>query len=94
MQNTITLKYNGQEVISKPFTFGIACIIDDGQYDGGGIATGTGKALIKMFEGTVITEEVIEGLKVPLNELKEARSKVLRIYLDSLEELKNEESPL
>lgn len=89
MQNTITLEYKGETIVSKPFTFGIACIIDDGQYKGDGLATSTGKAMIKMFEGTIITDKVIDSMEIDFKSLKTARDEVLDLYLKAINSIKN-----
>jgi len=89
MQKTIVLEYKGQEIASQPFSFKHACIIDDERYKSGGLATGARNALVKMFEGTVITEEIIESDKIKLESLKAAVGKVIDMYLGIDEEVKN-----
>ena len=89
MQKTIVLEYNGQEIVSQPFSFKHACIIDDERYKSGGLATGARNALVKMFEGTIITEKIIESNKIELKSLKDATGKVIDMYLGIDEEVKN-----
>lgn len=89
VQKTIVLEYNGKEIVSQPFSFKHACIIDDERYKSGGLATGARNALVKMFEGTVITEEIIESDKIKLESLKAAVGKVIDMYLGIDEEVKN-----
>ncbi len=91
-QKTIVLEYNGQKIVSQPFTFKHACIIDDERYNRGGLGTGARLALQKMFEGTAITDEIIdqmEEIKGGLKELKKATGKILDWYLDIDKEIKN-----
>lgn len=91
MQRTIVLEYNGQKVVSQPFTFKHACIIDDEKYRTGGLATGARLALQKMFEGTVLTDEIIDSLEI--KELRAATNKILDWFLGIDDELKNSSSP-
>lgn len=95
MQRTIVLIYKGQEIVSQPFTFRHACIIDDARYNEEGFATGAGKALKKMFEGTVITDKVIDDLEVEggVKTLKDATGKILDWFLGIDKETKNSSSP-
>lgn len=88
MQKTIVLEYNGQKIVSQPFTFKHACIIDDERYKSGGLATGARNALIKMFEGTVLTDEIIDS-EIDIKELKKATGKIIDMYLGIDEEVKN-----
>ncbi len=88
MQKTIVLEYNGQKIVSQPFTFKHACIIDDARYNGDGIATGARNALIKMYEGTILTEEVIDN-EIDIKELKKATGRIIDMYLGIDEEVKN-----
>lgn len=88
MQRTIVLEYKGQKVISQPFTFKHACIIDDERYRGGGLATGARLALHAMFEGTVLTEDVID-IEVNIKLLRNATKKILDMFLGIDEEIKN-----
>lgn len=88
MQKTIVLEYNGQKIVSQPFTFKHACLVDDARFRGEGLATGAREALIKMFEGTILTEEIIDN-EIDIKELKKAINKVLDMYLGIDEEVKN-----
>ena len=89
MQKTIVLEYKGEKVASQPFTFRHACIVDDERFKGGGIATGARMALMKMFEGTVITDEVIDNMEPGVRELKAATKKILDWYLGIDDDVKN-----
>ncbi len=91
MQRTIVLDYNGQKIVSHPFTFKHACIIDDERYKDGGLATGARLALQKMFEGTILTDEIIDTLNI--KELRAATGKILDWFLCIDEETKNSSSP-
>lgn len=91
-QKTIVLEYKGQKIVSQPFTFRHACIVDDERIRTGSLATGTGNALRKMFEGTIITDEAIDN-EISIKELRNATSKILDWYLGIDEEVKNSSSP-
>lgn len=88
MQKTIVLEYNGQKIVSQPFTFKHACIIDDARFRDEGLASGARKALIKMFEGTILTEEIIDN-EIDIKELKKATLKIIDMFLGIDEEVKN-----
>ena len=88
MQKTIVLEYNGQKIVSQPFTFKHACIIDDARYKGEGLASGARNALVKMFEGTILTEEVIDN-EFDIKVLREAVTKIIDWFLGIDEEVKN-----
>lgn len=95
MQRTIVIEYNGSQIVSQPFTFKHACLIDDERYKGGGLATGARNALLRMFEGTTLTEEIIDDIdKIDLKALKKAIDKILDMYLGIDEEIKNSQGPL
>jgi hypothetical protein len=89
MQKTIVIEYNGQKIISQPFTFKHACIIDDARYNNAGIATGARNALLKMFEGTVLTDEAIDNLEIDIKILKQATNKIIDWFLGIDDEVKN-----
>jgi hypothetical protein len=93
MQKTIVLKYNGQEIVSKPFTALHCRIIDDTLYkDKNAYEIAAGKALSKMFEGTVITDEIINDLEhFTYKKLKTFQNKIIDWYIEALndEEIKN-----
>jgi len=82
------LEYNGKKIVSQPFTFKHACLVDDARFKGEGLATGAREALIKMFEGTILTEEIIDK-EINIKELKKAINKILDMYLGIDEEVKN-----
>lgn len=88
MQKTIVLEYNGQKIVSQPFTFKHACIMDDSRFRDEGLATGARNALIKMFEGTILTEEVIDN-EIDIKVLREAVMKIIDWFLGIDEEVKN-----
>jgi hypothetical protein len=77
--------------VSQPFTFKHACIIDDEKYRTGGLATGARLALQKMFEGTTLTDEIIDSLDIKA--LRKATAKILDWFLGIDEEIKNLSSP-
>lgn len=109
IQKTIVLTYNGNKVVSKPFTFGIAVLIDDEQkryfrrasreikeeeisendiIDALPENEINLKALKKMFEGTIITDEIIEN-EIDYAELRNALKKIQEMYYQIDEEVKN-----
>jgi hypothetical protein len=87
-QKTIVLEYNGQKIVSQPFTFKHACIIDDERFRSGGLMTGARLALQKMFEGTIITDEIIDN-EIDIKVLREACNKIIDWFLGIDEEVKN-----
>ncbi len=91
MQKTIVLEHNGNQVVSQPFKFIHACLIDDERYKGGGLATGARNALVKMFEGTVITEEIIEE-EIEIKVLRNANDKIINMFLGIDEEVKTHQA--
>lgn len=96
MQRTIVIEYEGKEIVSQPFTFKHACLIDDERYRGGGFATGARNALVRMFEGTTLTEEKIDNMiddKDKHSALKKAVDKILDMYFHIEEETKNSSRP-
>jgi hypothetical protein len=92
MQKTILIEYKGTQVVSQPFTFKHACLVDDERYRDGGLATGARTALVKMFEGTILTEEKIDT-EIDIKVLKKAINKILDMYLGIDVEIKNLSSP-
>jgi hypothetical protein len=92
MQRTIVIEYNGKEIVSQPFTFKHACIIDDERYKNGGLASGARNALVKMFEGTILTEERIDT-EIDIKVSKKATGKIIDMYLGIDDEIKNSSSP-
>lgn len=89
MQRTIVLEYKGREIVSQPFTFKHACLVDDARYRNEGLATGARNALVRMFEGTTITEEAIDAFEIEHKALKKAIDKIIDMYLGIDEEIKN-----
>lgn len=101
VQRTIVLEYDGQKIVSAPFTFKHACIIDDERYKslkedtekGSEITQGMMNmwaiaAIQKMFEGTILTDEIIQN-EINVKKLREACNKVLDWYFGIDEEVKN-----
>lgn len=88
MQRTIVIEHEGKKIVSRPFTFEHACMIDDQRYKNGGLATGARNALIRMFEGTTLTEEIIDN-DIEFKELRKITSKILDMFLGVDVELKN-----
>lgn len=58
-QQVLTVEYGGEMIISKPFDFETMCIMDD--TDGGMLRKGM-SAVSYMFEGTKVTDAVIDML--------------------------------
>ena len=98
MQRTIVLEYQGKKIVSQPFTFKHACIMDDERHKAKGkedaeITDSTLNqwaflALQKMFEGTELTDEVLDGA-INIKELRKACSKILDWFFGVDEEVKN-----
>jgi hypothetical protein len=88
MQKTIVLTHKEKEVVSQPFTFKHACIIDDQRYRDGGLSSGARNALVKMFEGTVITEEIIDN-DIDIKVLRAATNRIIDMFLCVDDEVKN-----
>lgn len=88
MQKTLIIEYKGEKVVSQPFSFKHACVIDDERYKGNGFATGARKALQKMFEGTVITDEIIDN-EIDMKILRGHINKIIDWFLGVDEEVKN-----
>lgn len=96
-QRTIVLEYNGQKIVSQPFKFQHACLIDDEMYKSrqrnleltdGLMNQWALVAIQKMFEGTILTDEIIE-IEINHKELKANCKKVLDWYFGMDEEIKN-----
>jgi hypothetical protein len=88
MQRTIVLEYNGQKIVSQPFTFRHACIMDDTRFKGEGLSSGARNALISMFEGSILTEEIIDN-QIKIKELRKATDQIIDMFLGIDEEVKN-----
>lgn len=83
MQQTLSIKVKGDEVISKPFDFETMCIVNDAHYSGkNGALNFCRDAVLYMFEGTKATEAVINAL--PVEEHSALCLKVWKIYTDIL----------
>ena len=89
IQKTISLEYKGETIVSQPFKFRQACLVDDERYRGGGLATGARTALISMFDGTKITEEIVENGEIDIKTLRKAVDRVIDMFLGIDEEVKN-----
>jgi hypothetical protein len=101
MQRTIVLDYNGQKVVSKPFSFKHACIIDDKRYEAGkegnkptdsDLNIWAFSALQKMYEGTIVTDDILDN-EINIKEVRNACNKLLDWYFGIDEETKNSSSP-
>ncbi len=102
MQRTIVLTYKGEKVISNPFTFKHACIMDDARYKAdkdennsptnGDFNLWAFAALQKMFEGTILTDDILEK-EVDIKEVRNACIKILDWYFGIDDEIKNSSSP-
>lgn len=88
VQKTITLEYQGKTVVSQPFLLRHAIVMDDARLDGRGTASGALDALKAMFEGTEITDDVIDK-SLELEAVHTAVLRVLEIYTDELYSAKN-----
>lgn len=97
MQRTIVLDYKGKKYISKPFAFRHACIIDDqirnSKIEKEDITDSTINmwalpAIQKMFEGTELTDEIIE-YELNFKELRNACQKVFDWFIGIDDEIKN-----
>lgn len=96
-QRTLVLEYEGKKIVSQSFTFKHACIVDDerdkAMKNGVEISQGLLNqwallAIQKMFEGTELTDEIIES-EINIKALREACDKVLDWYFGVDEEVKN-----
>jgi hypothetical protein len=103
MQRTIILDYNGQKVVSNPFRFKHACIVDDERYKfklkegdksptDGEYNRWAFNALQSMFEGTILTDEILET-EINIKEVRNACIKILNWYFGINDEVKNSSSP-
>ncbi len=97
MQKTIVFEYNGKKHVSNPFTFKHACIIDDQMHrtqiksediTNATINLWSFPVIQKMFEGTELTDEIIDQ-EINPKELRAACKKVFDWYLGIDEEIKN-----
>lgn len=86
IQKTLTVRLNGKTIVSKPFDFEAACLVDDMRYNGSGGLVGRmhlGKnAVSHMFEGTELTASEIE--KLNFAERKRLCEEAADMYFDSL----------
>ncbi|AEY65424.1 hypothetical protein [Clostridium sp. BNL1100] len=99
MQRTIVLDYNGQKIVSQPFTFKHACIMDDQRHKAGDKELNMNdyklwafESLKKMFEGTILTDEILET-EIKIKEISNACTKILNWFFSIDEETKNSSSP-
>jgi hypothetical protein len=92
MQKTIVLEHNGEKIVSKPFSFCHACIIDDAMNESREkneqFTVATSRqwgflAIKKMFEGTTLTDEVIDE-EINYKDLMEACDKVVDLYFTAI----------
>ena len=96
IQKTLTVQYGGETIVSNPFDFEAACLVDDMRYNG--IGKGLmgrmhlGKNAVNyMFKGTKLTDEEIE--KRPYGERKRLCHEAADMYFESMktsDESKNE----
>ncbi len=94
IQKTLTVQFGGETIVSNPFDFEAACLVDDMRYDSDGkiglMHLGR-KAVNHMFKGTKLTDEDIE--KLPYGERKRLCEEAAAMYLESMktsDESKNE----
>ena len=72
MQNTISVTINGKKIVSHPFDFECMCLASDMHFlhmdEKGHPKIGplriTKEAVSRMFEGTEVTDDVIDGLSI------------------------------
>lgn len=95
MQKTIVLEYNGEKIVSQPFTFKHACIMDDLRYKCKDKDISVPQyrefaheALKKMFEGTIITDAVLDT-EINFVEMRKICDKLLNWFFGIDEEVKN-----
>lgn len=91
-QQVLTVKIDDNTIVSKPFDFEALCLVDDERFSGGG-ATRQGYAAVSyLFEGTAVTESVLQNLS---NQKRVAMARqVYKWYVEEItESLKNENCP-
>ena len=84
-QKTVKIKLGNNTVVSKPFDFEALCLINDvhGRGNTGMVSLGRA-ALSHMFEGTEVTESVIESL--PIAEKTAICVKIAEFYMETIRE--------
>lgn len=90
-QRVLTLEVNGETVISKSFNYEAMCIIDDVR-DAGTMRKGW-DAVVYLFEGTKVTDDVLKGLSTA--ESTQLSMRVMKWFNEDMNEaIKNVYSPL
>lgn len=87
IQKTLSYDLSGKTVVSKPFDFEAACLVDNRRFTGSGMVgyMSLGKDAVNyMFEGTEVTDEVIEAM--PMKERKALCEQAAKMYFDALSE--------
>ncbi len=84
-QQTVSIKLGNNKIVSKPFDFEAMCKINEvhGKGNIGLISLGNA-ALSYLFEGTEVTDSVIEAL--PMNERSALCMAIAHMYLDVIAE--------
>lgn len=85
IQNTLSIKLDGETIVSRPFDFEAACLVDDMRYSSTGMIGPMHlgkKAVNHMFKGTKLTDELIETL--PYTERKRLCEEAAGMYFESM----------
>ena len=84
-QKTVKIKLGDNIVVSKPFDFEALCLINDvhGKGSVGKVNLGYA-ALAYMFEGTEVTQSVLDAL--PMTEKAAICTKIADFYIETLSE--------
>ena len=85
VQQTLSYKLGNETIISKPFDFEAFCLVDDMRYSSSKALGPTHMGMLAvsyMFEGTRVTEKVLEAM--PFTERAELCRQVSNMYLETL----------
>lgn len=84
-QQTVSIKLGNNKIVSKPFDFEAMCKINEVHGTGNvGLVSLGNAALAYLFEGTEVTDSVIEAL--PLSERSALCMAIAHMYLDVIAE--------
>lgn len=61
-QQVLSVEHDGNTIVSKPFDFEAACLVDDSRSEG--VLRRGAKAVSYLFEGTAVTDKVIASLSI------------------------------
>ncbi len=82
-QKTIKIKLGDNMVVSKPFDFEALCLINDKHGSGSaGLVVLGSAALAYMFEGTEVTQSVLDAL--PMDEKVALCMKIASFYTETI----------